>query len=201
MWRLTLLSSLILPLITALRPSPIFPLSLLDFPPNEIDVFSSPDSPRPFSTTADLPSKYPAYNFTQLTTHFSAFPPYGFNRTFQQRYWIDTQYYKPTGPVVVIEGGEADASGRLPTLDSGLGHYLAKALNGVVILLEHRYYGKSIVSKVGESFLSPWVLQVVYSLTDQSDVSEPSAPTAEPFSPPNSRPLFFDLHGKSSNTA
>jgi len=59
------------------------------------------------------------------------------------RYWFDATYYKPGGPVIILQSGEADASARLPFLQKGLLHELAVATNGIGVVMEHRYYGTS----------------------------------------------------------
>ena len=60
------------------------------------------------------------------------------------RYWYDTQFYKPGGPVIVLCGGETSGTGRLPYLQKGIVYELAKATGGLGVILEHRYYGASI---------------------------------------------------------
>ncbi|KAH9957385.1 peptidase S28 [Lactifluus volemus] len=49
--------------------------------------------------------------------------------TFQQRFWVNTRHYKPRhgSPVIVIDGGETNGEDR-----------------GIAVVLEHRYYGKSV---------------------------------------------------------
>jgi hypothetical protein len=59
------------------------------------------------------------------------------------RYWFDSTYYKPGGPVIVLCSGESSGTGRLPFLQKGIVYDLAKTTNGVGVILEHRYYGKS----------------------------------------------------------
>lgn len=102
--------------------------------------------------TTQLAIKYPQYTFPQLSTHFSDSPPDGFNKTFDQRYWIDTQYYKEGGPVILLDGGETSGEDRLPFLEQGIVKILAEATGGVGIIFEHRYYGESYLSKVGLDF-------------------------------------------------
>ncbi|KAL8688605.1 MAG: hypothetical protein Q9218_005525 [Villophora microphyllina] len=65
------------------------------------------------------------------------------NGTFPLRYWFDASYYKDGGPVIVLQSGETDATGRLPFLQKGIVHKLAQATNGIGVILEHRYYGAS----------------------------------------------------------
>ncbi|KAI1647320.1 peptidase S28 [Daldinia loculata] len=94
----------------------------------------------------DLQAIYPEYNLSTPIDHFhndSSYEPHS-NGTFNLRYWFDTQYYKPGGPVIVLSGGETDGADRLPFLQKGIVYQLAKATGGVGVILEHRYYGKSI---------------------------------------------------------
>jgi hypothetical protein len=60
------------------------------------------------------------------------------------RYWFDATYYKPGGPVIVLQSGETSGVGRLTFLQKGLLHQLAVATGGIGVVLEHRYYGASM---------------------------------------------------------
>ena len=62
---------------------------------------------------------------------------------FNLRYWFDASYYKVGGPVIVLQSGETDATGRLVYLQKGLLHQLIEATHGIGVVLEHRYYGNS----------------------------------------------------------
>lgn len=64
--------------------------------------------------------------------------------TFELRYWFDATYYEPGGPVIVLQSGETDATGRLIFLQKGILHELAEATHGLGVVLEHRYYGASM---------------------------------------------------------
>lgn len=89
---------------------------------------------------------YPGYNISVPVDHFhndSRYEPHS-DETFNLRYFFDAQYYKPGGPVIVLQSGETDASGRLPFLQKGIVAILAQATNGVGVVLEHRYYGTSL---------------------------------------------------------
>jgi hypothetical protein len=49
--------------------------------------------------------------------------------------------------VIVLCGGETEGTDRLPFLQKGIVYQLAKAANGLGVILEHRYYGSSIPTK------------------------------------------------------
>ena len=49
--------------------------------------------------------------------------------------------------MIVLQAGETSAVGRLPFLQKGILHDLIVATNGIGVVLEHRYYGKSIPTK------------------------------------------------------
>ncbi|KAI2603632.1 peptidase S28 [Hypoxylon sp. NC1633] len=94
----------------------------------------------------DPATLYPEYNLSTPIDHFhndSSYEPHS-DGTFDLRYWYDTQYYKPGGPVIVLAGGETSGADRLPFLQKGIVYQLAKATGGVGVILEHRYYGTSI---------------------------------------------------------
>ncbi|KAF2816167.1 peptidase S28 [Mytilinidion resinicola] len=88
---------------------------------------------------------YKEYNLSVPVDHFPHDDKYAPHSTekFNLRYWFDAQYYKPGGPVIVLESGETDASSRLVYLQKGIVAQLIKATGGVGVILEHRYYGTS----------------------------------------------------------
>ncbi|KAH7883989.1 peptidase S28 [Phlebopus sp. FC_14] len=94
------------------------------------------------SEYSDAPNtKFPDQYFTQPIDHFNAS-----HGTFGQRYWVNKRHYVPGsgGPVIVLDGGETSGENRIPFLDTGIVDILAKATGGVGVVLEHRYYGKSM---------------------------------------------------------
>ncbi|KZL74215.1 serine carboxypeptidase S28 [Colletotrichum tofieldiae] len=99
---------------------------------------TSPGAPDPATL-------YQAYNLSVPVDHFhndSFYEPHS-NGTFPLRYWYDDRFYKPGGPVIALAAGETNGAGRLPFLQKGIVAILAEATNGVGVILEHRYYGRS----------------------------------------------------------
>ena len=75
--------------------------------------------------------KYKAHYFQQHVSHDPDIPAPKVNSTFLQRYWFDSTYYKPGGPVFLLDGGETDGEGRLPFLDHGILKILSEATGGI----------------------------------------------------------------------
>ncbi|KAG0144050.1 hypothetical protein CROQUDRAFT_660484 [Cronartium quercuum f. sp. fusiforme G11] len=127
--------------LTPLSPSPVFSLGRAHHRHQDHH-----ERPLIFQTDLHNPShnqlnnNYPAYNFTQLITHR---PTSLVNNTFNQRFWFDASHYETGGPVILLDGGETTGEDRLPFLDHGILAIIAKATNGIGIILEHRYYGRS----------------------------------------------------------
>ncbi|EEP81702.1 conserved hypothetical protein [Uncinocarpus reesii 1704] len=97
----------------------------------------------------DLTDLYPEQTISIPLDHFQnedRYEPHS-NATFKLRYWYDASHYKKGGPVIILHGGETSGQGRLPFLQKGMLAQLAKATNGVGVVLEHRYYGTSIPTK------------------------------------------------------
>jgi hypothetical protein len=65
------------------------------------------------------------------------------NTTFKQRYFFDSSYYKPGGPVFLYIGGETSGESRFSNLQTGIIQILMNATNGLGVILENRYYGES----------------------------------------------------------
>jgi hypothetical protein len=82
------------------------------------------------ATSIDLPLDH--FNFTD-------------DRTFSNRFWINTTFYQPGGPVFFYDAGERGVSDNQTVLTS-TSHplmRLTKAFHGIAIVWEHRYYGLS----------------------------------------------------------
>lgn len=86
---------------------------------------------------SDPNGSFPEMFYTQKLDHFSTN-----DITWQQRYFVNWESYKPGGPVLIMIGGEGPISARY--LDgSFVNSDLAKKFNGVQVAVEHRFYGKS----------------------------------------------------------
>jgi hypothetical protein len=88
----------------------------------------------------------PDYNVSMPVDHFNSSDM----RRFNNRYWVNDTYYRPGGPVILFDLGEIGISPWM--VADMLGEWngslsatmrIAKALGGVAILWEHRYYGYS----------------------------------------------------------
>ena len=90
-------------------------------------------------------SAYPANTIQMPIDHFPNSPRYAphTNATFSQRYYFDSSYYKPGGPVYLYIGGETSGPSRFPNLQTGIIQILMSATNGLGVILENRYYGES----------------------------------------------------------
>ncbi|KAJ2721759.1 hypothetical protein GGI07_003752 [Coemansia sp. Benny D115] len=82
-------------------------------------------------------SLYQDYYFDQKVDHFGEQG----NSTFKQRFYINGDSYVPGGPIYLFNSGETPASPSY--LTAGEPYTLAKATGGMLIIMEHRYYGVS----------------------------------------------------------
>lgn len=77
--------------------------------------------------------------FTQIVDHFN----YQSTETYQQRYWYIDNYFNPNvGPVFLFICGEYVCPGVPETRQWVV--TMAQKLQGLILVLEHRYYGKSM---------------------------------------------------------
>ncbi|KAI1327644.1 peptidase S28 [Xylariaceae sp. FL0255] len=86
-----------------------------------------------------------AYYFEQKIDHFphsSRYPGHT-NDTFQQRYFVDTTYYKTGGPVFLYLAGEGPIDGDTHLTSSLITQFMQET-NGIGVVLENRYYGTSV---------------------------------------------------------
>ncbi|CAK4017316.1 serine protease EDA2 [Lecanosticta acicola] len=90
-------------------------------------------------------TQYPAHTIDQPIDHYpnsGRYEPHT-NATFSQRYFFDSSYYKPGGPVFLYIGGEGRGEGSFSKMGTGIIQILMQATNGIGVILENRYYGKS----------------------------------------------------------
>ncbi|KAF2161385.1 hypothetical protein M409DRAFT_28119 [Zasmidium cellare ATCC 36951] len=69
------------------------------------------------------------------------------NATYENRFWVDSTYYQPGGPVVIFNNGESGVDdGALYTYlgSNSANMAIAQKYNGIAVVYEHRYYGESI---------------------------------------------------------
>ncbi|BGP26294.1 extracelular serine carboxypeptidase [Rhodotorula toruloides] len=97
----------------------------------------------PFLGSLKQTATHQEHFFDQLVSHDPHIAPTTPGETWQQRYWFDATFYKPGGPVFLLDAGETDGEGRLPFLSQGILRILSEATGGLGIVFEHRYYGKS----------------------------------------------------------
>lgn len=84
----------------------------------------------------------------QLVDHFDSLN----KTTWSQRYFVNTTYYEPGGPVFLMIGGEGPESQRAV---NGHFHFMkwVEELHGIGVALEHRYYGKSFPTDFSDANL------------------------------------------------
>ncbi|TGJ78677.1 hypothetical protein E0Z10_g10096 [Xylaria hypoxylon] len=118
---------------------------------------------QPTTGSSSLASRSrPANYFDQTIDHFPHSPRYASHvkGTFQQRYFVETSYYKPGGPVFLYLAGE----GPIDTdthLDSSLITQFMKEFSGIGVVLENRFYGTSV------PFNSSTTDELLYLATEQ----------------------------------
>lgn len=105
---------------------------------------SESSSPSNYSNAAPV-----AHVFEQKISHFPTDSKYfpHIDGSFKQRYWVDTSFYKPGGPVFLLDAGEISGQSRIPFLQQGIIRLLSETFNGVGLILEMRYYGASFPTK------------------------------------------------------
>merc|ERR1712002_205565 len=93
--------------------------------------YHGPPIPEPYKNAP------PAQMFQQELDHFSATE----NRTWNQRYWENMEFYNDGGPAFIMIGGEGEASAGW--MQYGQWYKWAEQQGAAMFQLEHRYYGKS----------------------------------------------------------
>ncbi|KAK5945998.1 hypothetical protein PMZ80_000137 [Knufia obscura] len=87
-------------------------------------------------------SDYPPEWVTIPVDHFNTSD----DRTFQNRYWTNTSFYKPGGPIFWFDAGEQNAQPLVPYFLAEVAGpsavmTLARRFGGLAVLVEHRFYG------------------------------------------------------------
>ncbi|KAJ1955911.1 hypothetical protein IWQ62_005423, partial [Dispira parvispora] len=77
--------------------------------------------------------------FLQRTDHFA--PPSNNSQVFPQRLFINDKYYQANGPILLLVGGQQSLIAKDANRPSVV--HLAQKTGGLIVALEHRYYGLS----------------------------------------------------------
>ncbi|GAA99823.1 uncharacterized protein L969DRAFT_91764 [Mixia osmundae IAM 14324] len=105
---------------------------------------SQPMIPFDRALVRDVPD---ALTIDMPINHFPGDPKYQpTNETFKLRYFVNADHYKPGGAVLIWNAGEGSADDQTAAIFSNRTfiYNLTQSTNSVGIVLEHRYYGKSI---------------------------------------------------------
>ncbi|KAI0029922.1 serine carboxypeptidase S28-domain-containing protein [Vararia minispora EC-137] len=110
-----------------------------NFPPLPLPpVVDLPATHGPLSS-ATLPPLNTTYIFDQLIDHSN--PSLG---TFQQRYWMNWEFYVEGGPIIIFTPGEANAAPYTGYLTNRtINGQIAQQEKGATIVIEHRFFGLS----------------------------------------------------------
>ncbi|KAI8826098.1 peptidase S28 [Fimicolochytrium jonesii] len=99
--------------------------------------------------------------FNQTVNHFGEVKG---NETYPQYYVVNANHYKPGGPLVLDLGGEWTVT---PGSErQGLQHDFIAKYNGLLVGLEHRFYGQSYPSQDPKDL---WLLTVEQALADANN--------------------------------
>lgn len=99
---------------------------------------------------------------------------------FDHRFFYSTRHYKPASarkngeavPIYILDSGEADATARIPFLDTGILDILSKATGGIGIVLEHRYYGTSLPNRTDLGPGDAWGVDQLRWLTNKQALED-----------------------------
>ncbi|XP_065866384.1 uncharacterized protein [Euphorbia lathyris] len=96
-----------------------------------------------FSYSPDLPPEYETHYYAQTLDHFNYYPES--YTTFQHRYVLNFKYWggaNTSSPIFVYVGEESNVAGDI--LFVGFIAELAARFEGLLLYIEHRYYGESL---------------------------------------------------------
>lgn len=115
------------------------PISGRILKPPGLPIIHVPDEAHQRLAVQALPPYNTTYYFNQLIDHNN--PSKG---TFQQRYWHTAEYYKPGGPIILMNAGEVNAAPYYGYVTNGsINGVIAQKYGGSAIVLEHRFFGLS----------------------------------------------------------
>ncbi|KAJ1647595.1 hypothetical protein LPJ64_001053 [Coemansia asiatica] len=97
---------------------------------------SSSSSDNQAAAAVSIPSSSVVYQFSQPIDHFGLN-----NNLWEQCYQLNATFYKPGGPIILVTPGETSISTYYT--DGSYFTNLAQQTNGLVVAVEHRFYGGS----------------------------------------------------------
>ncbi|KAG9063049.1 hypothetical protein KI688_004649 [Linnemannia hyalina] len=167
----------------------------------ETELSLSPDMIVPLPGDNDGPG---SLFFSQLLNHYQKSPPshdpstyfsstrtdhntttHNTTATFRQYYQINWEFYKPGGPIILWLPGESPLHSLF--LRRGLAYELANATTGLLVALEHRFYGNSIPrfqDSPASQMDGPLIFDAVREKQEQSPLSTPADLMSDPEYPP-----------------
>ncbi|KAI9259258.1 peptidase S28, partial [Helicostylum pulchrum] len=84
--------------------------------------------------------KYGGFFMKMSLDHFK---DTGDNKTFYNKYWVNTDHYNPNGPMILYNVGKSAADESAILVTNSTMAQLAEKLKGIIIIMEHRFYGSS----------------------------------------------------------
>nr|POE88044.1 lysosomal pro-x carboxypeptidase [Quercus suber] len=130
------------------------------FPWNSFHRRGTNNSNDTFNQTASDESacSHPTESFTQPLDHFDS----AGNQTFQQRYQIIDQFFKPGGPILFYQGAETAA---FACIEKTSLYEFAEETGALALSLEHRFFGNSAPFSLNFSDNAEWPTKDLASLT------------------------------------
>jgi hypothetical protein len=88
------------------------------------------------------PADYPASYISIPVDHYNESD----TRTYENRYWVNSKYYRSGGPIFYFDAGEQNASPLVPyflyeVAGPSSVMTLSRRFNGIAVIFEHRFYG------------------------------------------------------------
>ena len=123
-------------------------------------------------------------------------------RRYSNRYWINSTYYRPGGPVFYFDAGEQNAHPLVPyflaeTAGPSAVMTLARRFEGLAVLFEHRFYGDLMVGSYPFPMNSTSGLAMggytAYKYLNTEQALEDSVYFANNFQPPGLEPSWSVL--------